>query len=286
MDGMHELSFRPAIDFDYAYLADAFNRSFEGYVVAFNFDARALEQRARAECWDLASSFLAFRGDQLGGILFTSRRGQSCRVAAMGVSKDARGQHVGRAMMLHCIAEARQRGDTELLLEVIESNAAARRLYESVGMTSLRRLVGFEWAEPIAAPPSAARLTDMDLVEFAALARMQYEPRLPWQIRSETLANLTSPFRAFTLENRAFVLIGDPAAARVTIRGLFVRQPDRRRGFGSDLLRALIAKFPGKAWAVAPIVPEGLADGFFLANGFAPTTLSQHEMALPLSAAN
>jgi ribosomal protein S18 acetylase RimI-like enzyme len=187
-------------------------------------------------------------------------------------------------MMLHCIAEARQRGDTELLLEVIESNAAARRLYESVGMTSLRRLVGFECVEPIAAT-SAAVLTEMELVDFAALARTQYEPRMPWQIRPETLANLTSPFRAFSLENRAFVLIGDPTAVRVSIRGLFVRQPDRRRRFGSDLLRALVAKFPGKTWAVAPIVPEGLADGFFLANGFAPAALSQHEMALTLPVA-
>jgi hypothetical protein len=41
MHGMTELSFRPAIDFDYAFLADAFNRSFEGYVVTFQFDARA-----------------------------------------------------------------------------------------------------------------------------------------------------------------------------------------------------------------------------------------------------
>jgi GNAT superfamily N-acetyltransferase len=278
---MSDLSFRPAIDFDYAYLADAFNRSFEGYVVKFQFDACALEQRARPETWDLASSFVSFRGGEISGVLFTSRRGKRCRVAAMGVTTPARGQGVGRSMMRHCIAEARQRGDTDLLLEVIESNAPARQLYESMGLVSQRRLVGFECANPPAGP-ATRDLSEIDSGEFAAIARTEYEPQLPWQICPETLANLTLPNRAFTLDGRAFALLGDPTAARVGIRGFMVRRDARRQGVGSDLLRALFARFPGKTWAVSPIVPEGLADGFLRANGFVENPLAQREMSMPL----
>jgi GNAT superfamily N-acetyltransferase len=280
---MSDLVFRPAIDFDYAILADAFNRSFEGYAVSFHFDARALEQRARPECWDLASSFLGFHGDELAGVLFTARRSGTCRVAAMGVTAPARGHGVGRAMMRHCIAEARQRGDAELLLEVIESNAPARRLYEFVGLKSQRRLVGFECADPPAGKASAA-LSEIEILDFAARAHAEYEPRVPWQLRPETLANLTRPFRAFTLEGRAFALLGDPTAARVGIRGFLVSRTDRRRRFGSNLLQALFAEFPGKTWAVTPIVPEGLADGFLRANGFVESALAQREMLLQLAA--
>lgn len=271
------LEFRPAIDFDYTILADAFNRAFEGYVVTFRFDARALESRARPESWDLAESFLAFRDEDLAGALFLARRGRMSRVAAMGVTRTARGRGVGRAMMQHAIATARARGDHELLLEVIESNAPACRLYESVGLTSTRRLVGFETVNPPAAQ-DAAELWEIDVADFAALAHAEYARGLPWQMRPETLANLTAPNRAFSLEGRAFALIGDPAAGRVALRGLVVPRTERRRAHGSRLLRALFAKFPGRTWVAGPIIPEGLADDFFLANGFIPTTLAQWEM--------
>jgi ribosomal protein S18 acetylase RimI-like enzyme len=279
---MNGLIFHPAIEFDYAFLAEAFNRSFEGYAVPFQFDARALEQRARPESWDLATSFVSLRDGQLAGILCTARRGASCRVAAMGVTASVRGQGVGRAMMRHCVAEAQQRGDTELLLEVIESNTPAVRLYESMGLKSQRRLVGFECPKP---PPGnhAPGLAEIDSADFAAVAQAEYEPRLPWQMRPETLANLTLPVRAFTLDDRAFALLGDPAAPRVGIRGFAVRRADRRQRLGTNLVHALFAKFPGRTWGVSPIVPEGLADGFFRANGFVASALAQREMRMPLT---
>ena len=279
---MSKLAFQAAIDFDYAYLADAFNRSFEGYAVSFQFDARALEQRARPESWDLATSFVSIREGQLAGILCTARRGRSCRVAAMGVTVNARGQGVGRAMMRHCISEAQQRGDQEMVLEVIESNTPALRLYESLGLSSQRRLVGFECPKPSPGEHASA-LAEIDSAEFASIAHAEYEPRLPWQMSPETLANLTLPVRAYTLERRAFALLGDPAAPRIAIRGFAVRRAERRQRLGTHLLRALFAKFPGKTWAVSPIVPEGLADGFFCANGFVASALAQREMRMPLA---
>ncbi len=188
-------------------------------------------------------------------------------------------------MMQQCLAGARQRGDAELLLEVIESNTPARRLYESVGLVAKRRLVGFECAHPPDGKPNAA-LAEIDSVEFAAVAQAEYEPRLPWQMCPETLANLTLPHRAFTLDGRAFALLGDPAAARVGLRGFVVRGADRRRRLGSDLLQALFAKFPGKTWAASPIIPEGLADDFFRANGFVANPLAQFEMSMPLATAD
>jgi GNAT superfamily N-acetyltransferase len=279
---MSDPVFRSAIEFDYAFLADAFCRSFEGYVVAFQFDARALEQRARPENWDLAASIVAFCRGELAGVLFTARRGGTCRVAAMGVIKSARGQGVGRSMMQRCVAEARQREDRILLLEVIASNTAALRLYESVGLIAQRRLVGFECAEPSLAGQPAA-ITEMDPADFAKMAHAEYEPNLPWQMRPETLAHATRPSRAFSLEDRAFALIGDPAGERVGLRGIVVRSADRRHGHGVSMLRALFARYPGKTWFVPAIVPEGLADHLFCSAGFSAGALTQFEMSMALT---
>lgn len=279
---MNALTFRAAIEFDYAFLAAAFSCAFEGYDIPMQVDARGLEVRARPDSWDLATSFIAFDDDKVAGILCTARRGWTTRVAAMGVAATCRGNGVGRAMMQRCVAEARQRGDADLLLEVIESNTPALRLYESIGMTSQRRLVGFEWVNPVASDASPD-LLEIDPADFAAIALPEYERRLPWQMRPETLANLTLPFRAFALDGRAFALVGDPTAERIGIRGITVRRGDRRQRLGTKLLRSLCARFPGKTWAVSPIVPEGLADEFFRANGFAKSRLAQREMRLLLT---
>ncbi len=278
-----EVEFRPAIAFDYAFLADAFTRGFEDYIVPMHADAAMLELRARPEAWDLSASFVAFHDGAFAGILYTARRGWCTRVAAMGVAKSMRGRRVGQAMMQHCLAQARARGDAELLLEVIDSNAAAIRLYESVGLQKQRRLVGFECTKPPPAP-DAVNLVEIDPAEFAAVAHREYERGVPWQLRPQTLANFTRPNRAFSLEDgRAFALIGDPTVARVAVRGIAVPGPARRRGNGSRVLRALCAKFPGKSWAVGPIIPAGLADEFFLANGFSRMALGQWEMRMPLA---
>ena len=129
----------------------------------------------------------------------------------------------------------------------------------------------------------AAELWEIDVADFATLAHAEYARGLPWQMRPETLANLTAPNRAFALDGRAFALIADPAAGRVGLRGLVVPRIERRRAHGSRLLRALFAKFPGRTWASGPIIPEGLAGDFFPVNGFVPTVLAQWEMRLPLA---
>src|SRR5262245_52891309 len=109
---MGDLEFHSALGFGYDALADAFNASFEAYAVTMKFEPAALEWRARAETWDLGSSFIARRGSETAGALFISRRGTSARVAAMGVTVPHRRTGVGRAMMDRAMKDSRARGDT------------------------------------------------------------------------------------------------------------------------------------------------------------------------------
>ncbi len=58
-------------------------------------------------------------------------------IQTIGVAVDARRQGLGRVFMLRLIDEARERGATEVFLEVRADNPGAQALYESLGFEVL-----------------------------------------------------------------------------------------------------------------------------------------------------
>jgi GNAT superfamily N-acetyltransferase len=198
----------------------------------------------------------------------------------MGIVPELRGQGVGRHTLELAIAEARARTDRTMILEVIEGNAPATALYTRLGFRPRRRLVGYRWETP--RPETAEPLEEMDPLDFARIAAREGEPDLPWALMAETLSAMTSPARAYRLQDRAYALIADPGAERLPLTALVVPRACRREGWGTRLLHALSAAFPGRAIAISPVMPEGLADGFFTARGWERHPLCQLEMVLDL----
>lgn len=62
--------------------------------------------------------------------------GLECYLAELYVVPDRRGAGLGRALMEEALTEARRRGADTMSIEVDEPDAAARRLYESLGFTN------------------------------------------------------------------------------------------------------------------------------------------------------
>jgi len=63
-------------------------------------------------------------------------------VSVIAVTGDAEGRGVGRALMAHAEAWARERGHAQITLSVFEGNRRAQALYEKVGYASeMRRYV-------------------------------------------------------------------------------------------------------------------------------------------------
>ncbi len=60
-------------------------------------------------------------------------RSAQADVQTIAVAPDARRHGIGRALMNALMVEARDRGASELFLEVRDDNPAAQRLYESLG---------------------------------------------------------------------------------------------------------------------------------------------------------
>jgi GNAT superfamily N-acetyltransferase len=181
------------------------------------------------------------------------------------------------------IDEAVERDDRSVLLEVFEHNTPAVNLYEGLGFEPLRRLVGYRHDPGGPVPEVADTLSELDPLVFARVVAREGEPDLPWMLAAETLSGTVSPARAFHLDHRAYVLIGDPDARVVSLTALVVPRANRRHGWGTRLLQVLLATHPDKAWAIPQIVPAELAPEFFARCGWEVMDTNQLEMVLDLS---
>lgn len=265
------LSLIPALGVDYVALADLFTRSFSGYAAPVDVDAAALEYRVRHETIDLAASSLIVEGNERVGIMLIARRGRVARLASMALVPAARGRGLGKQALAEVIEQCRARGDERLILEVLESNASAVALYRSAGFAIRRRLVGWSCA------PRAGVAAPLIEIEPAEVARRiaSEEVDLSWQLSWPSIAQLTTPHRAYQLDDAYCVVRVIDA---VVLRALLVPRALRGEGRAKRLLDALAAANPTLGMRIPSIVPETAT--FF---GFTREPLTQHEMELNYS---
>ncbi len=283
------LESRPALDFDLHFLADLFNRAFEGYFVPVAESPEDLAARLRFDSIDLALSRVAFLDDQAVGVVCVSVRGWGSRIAGMGVVPEARRRGAGRLLMDEAIARTRAVGLRHMVLEVIEQNTPAVELYRDLGFQFLRRLVGYELHNTAAelddrGRRDASALEPADPREVARQLTLAADNDLPWQLAGETLAAYRPPVSGYHLDGKAFALIHDPGDAAILAHILVVPRGHRSAGWGSRLARALFALHEGRSWRIPARVPEDLAVGFLKGLGSARTELTQLELRLELDA--
>lgn len=278
------LSLKPANEFTITQLADLMTRSFEGYFVPVNITDIILLTMLRRDGVDLTSSRVILKDGEPSGLALIARRGWTSRLAAMGIVSNARNGGTGTWAMEQLIVEAQTRGEKEMLLEVIEQNTAGVKLYEKVGFTKVRRLVGYKLENPQVTEDGGANaqdeLQEIDIRELARVVAYHGLPNLPWQLSGTTIAGHTPPSRAYRL-NDAYCLISNPEAADVSISSVLVKTRSRGAGLSAVLMRALFARFPNKVWHVSPIFPEEMGV-IFEQVGMTRETLSQWQMSLKL----
>ncbi|MCQ3936409.1 MAG: GNAT family N-acetyltransferase [Chloroflexi bacterium] len=224
---------------------------------------------------DLTASRVLMKDDEPVGLALIARRGWVSRLAAMGITSNARSGGVGTWAMQSLIEEAKARGEKEMVLEVIEQNTAGVKLYEKVGFTKVRRLVGYKLENPQI--ESDEQLEEIDIRDLARQVTYHGMKDLPWQLSGTTIMQHTPPSRAFRL-NDAYCLISNPEATDISISSVLVKARSRGAGLSTILLRALFAKFPNKVWHVSPIYPEEM--GFIFEHvGMERESLSQWQMS-------
>jgi predicted GNAT family N-acyltransferase len=216
--------------------------------------------------------------NQPTGIGFIARRGWSSRLAMMGVIKAARGRKAGSWFMEQLIQEARERGEKEMVLEVIKQNEPAVRLYKKTGFEIVRQLVGF--VNHSGAHGIKEELQEIDLREMGRLIQQYGLPDLPWQLSGETIALLAPPARAFK-KGGAYIAISNPHAETIVIWSVLVEERVRGNDLAMEILGNLMANYEGKKWHVPAIVPEEMGELFERA-GFERQSITQWQMRLQL----
>jgi len=272
------LDLKPASDYSLPEMTQLLNLSFESYLVPISFNLIQFLTMLRKDSIDLFSSRVLTMDDEPSGIALIARRGWSSRLAAMGIVQNKRGQGAGQWLLEKLIQEARDRKDREMLLEVIEQNEYAVRLYRRCGFQNMRRLIGLicEHTGENPAPP----LDEIDLREAGKLISQYGVSDLPWQLAGETIAHLTPPARAYR-KAQTYMVTSNPEADHVVIWSLLVEPSARGNRFGIEMLRNVMSNYPGRTWHVPAIFPEEFGNIFERA-GFEREEISQWQMRLAL----
>jgi len=259
-------------------IADLLAAAFEGYIVHIPFSVSLLLSLMRTEGIDLAASRIIRENGSDVGIAIICRRGAECRVAAFGIMAADRGRGLGQALVDQIILDAISRGEKRIVLECIEQNPAAMKLYEGKGFVPRQRLVGFS----AATVPEVANkdLKQVSIAEAAyAIARANI-PDLPWQISPASLLQAALPNVAYQLGPSHAILV--PTANGIQLRTVVTEPAAQRSGHGRRLIQAIAARYPGQTWNVSPLWPEENVTDFLTPLGFTPSPISQWLMDMPL----
>jgi len=268
------IELRPLLEYGLEESVTLMNRGFADYFVHMELTLPMFLNMLRTESIEVGSCRAIWVDDEAAGLALIARRGWSSRLAAMSLIPASRGRGVGRRTMDLLLAEAAARGDRAMVLEVIESNAPAVRLYEACGFHIERRLIGYEEVFPESGDRGA--LQEVDIREVAAPVTQHGLDNLPWQISGESLAQSGAPSRAYQLDG-AYAVISNPEAEQIGIRSVIVRPEARQQGQATLLLKTIIAQHPNKKWLVPALCPEEIG-GLFEGVGFRRDKLSQLQM--------
>ena len=260
-------------------LAAGLTSCFEGYIVPAHFTAPLVAAMIRAESVDLAASLVALDEGQVMAAALVARRGKVARVAAMGVATVARRQGLGRQILIQAIDEARIRGETKMILEVIEQNPAAIALYEGLGFVKQHRLLGFNISlttELLLGP----ELEDIEPADVAEVVRARGPLAASWSMSATTVTNMALPTRAIRFGD-VYAVVGPPVENTVGCRSMgFVGGPDSKKAKG--MLEALAARFPDHQFRMPAFFPEHEFSETMTGAGMEIDSISQFQMELPL----
>ena len=217
----------PSDRYTYAEFARLFTRGYEGYFVPMRFDEPAL--RSMVELWDIDLARSRVAPD--AGLCNLAIRGERGWIGGIAVVPEQRGNGIGRRLMEAVLELA----PPTVLLEVIEENVPAIRLYESLGFERTRAL-------------EVWRLEDPPLVEAESVqASPLRQENLPWQRED---ASLPPEYERIEVDRGAMLVRGgavlqlaacdEDAAAALLSRGTTLHYVNVPEGdVAGDALRRL-----------------------------------------------
>jgi GNAT superfamily N-acetyltransferase len=266
----------PAAELSLAEQAKVFSSAFTGYVGgSFELSATSLAAFVCSQGIDLCYSRFARSGDgELVSFGYINRTGGISRLAGMGTVPEARRSGAAAFALSSLLEEARERGDAAMVLEVIEQNPAALRLYQTQGFQEFDRLIGWRGSDQ-SSRTNAQNLREIPLVEAMRLPSNPDYPALPWQVSGHAAAKVAKA-RAYTW-NGAAIVIGDTTAPSVRLHA-YLGSDGTNWETLRQMTQMLLGRFPGREFHAPPIFPEQFGTEIFSPLAFEQEKLTQFLM--------
>jgi ribosomal protein S18 acetylase RimI-like enzyme len=268
-----------------------FMEAFADYFVPMQMSEEQFLAHLKHEGVKFELSVGAFEGGEMVGLLLHGLdRWQGTLTvynAGTGVLPAQRGKGVAGAMFKYALPTLKASGVRQCLLEVIQANEAARKVYRRLGFAETRPLecVALSQGQAVL---KANKEADIPIkpIRNPDWAHLQtfWDWYPAWQNSISTVRRSWDQLQVLgAFVGQACVGYGIIAPASGRIFQLAVDQAYRRKGIGSRLLGAFQER-PGPAKPLSMINIDGSAErtlAFFHAHGF-EKTVAQHEMALVL----
>lgn len=275
---------------DFSNLFETFTEAFSDYVFPFALTETQFRNHINLNGVDLDRTAGCFVGGRLAGFSLNGfgqwDGNETVYDAGTGVIPAERRRGLSEAMFEMMLPRFKAEGIVQCLLEVINTNTGAIRLYEKLGFDTVRRLLMLQCdteVPPRRDPPSGIEIRPIERPDWGSL-RTFWDASPSWQnsidavTRSLKLKNFLGAFEGETCVGYA---VFSKTFGRVA--QLAVRRDRRRQGIGSLLLSEIIrSTAPGYSPQIINI-DRSLTEtiGFFVGRGFTKR-LEQQEMLLKI----
>lgn len=219
-------------------VAEAFGKAFEGYAVSMQLSEEQMTGKIKAENIDLSMSVGAFDSGQLCGfILFGLDMVNGVKTmwdGGTGVLPEYRGQKLTQRMFEHILPAIKKNDVKRILLEVLEGNESAQRIYESLGFRTTRKLLVYNGSPKVVQPlkHNIEILTPYNPEELPAIG--DWQPA--WQQMNDRVAGWGDAITTIGIrDNEQMVAYAHFDASRKRVFQFGVAAQYRHTGMGTAL---------------------------------------------------
>lgn len=260
--------------------AEIINVSYADYFVPTQLSDAQIRRMDHLYDVDLEHSVVARAGKALVGMAMLSRRGSHGWVSSVGVVPGWRRRGLARAMMSYLIATSTQEGLERLSLEVIDRNAPARALYESLGFLAKRELLGWRRSSDADAlpAPDARMVSDNPRRLITSFPTWRDQPPC-WQRAPATLQKMAEQLQAVRLATPgpgAYIVFSD-LGDRLALLDMGMDPSGDPVRAGRNLLQGLAVRYAGRAFSIGNVSADDRLNRILAALGFV-VTIRQWEM--------
>lgn len=227
----------------YATLHRAFLAAFADYAIPFEISLEQFMELHRRRGVRLDLSVGAFDGDDIVGFTFNGLGRwddhDAGYDAGTGVAPEARGSGLAALMMERSFDLLRAKGATHYLLEVLQSNTTAFRIYQRAGFCVTRELLAWKLDDR-----RRDNAVDVEIAHEASLDGIRtpdmWDWQPSWQNSLDSMQRAAQTKTILTARNRTQLLGYAIVFSSGDLAQLAVAKEHRRRGIGTALVQSAL----------------------------------------------